>query len=219
MTDLIEVKTADRRKARRMYCRITSEKSMNVRQLSDLCGATFSNVLWRLSAGYRLKDALFMTTETARRVGNQKHGLSGTKAHSIWEGMHHRCRHHEHYAGRGIKVCEEWSTFEQFYRDMGDPPTAQHTPERDDGTKGYSKGNCRWATMLEQSRNTTRNVLFTYKGETKCVSAWAEEVGINERTMRGRIARGFPEEMVVSGEDFRGKDCKAIAMKRYGVVI
>lgn len=218
MTDL-EVKTADSRKPRRMYCRITSDKSMNMKQLSELCGASYKNVLWRLSAGYSLKDSLFMTTETARRVGNQKHGLSGTRAYSIWEGMTQRCRHHEHYAGRGIKVCESWSSFENFYSDMGDPPTEHHTLERNDGTKGYAKENCRWATMLEQSRNTSRNVLFTYRGETKCISAWAEKVGINERTMRGRIARGFPEEMVFSGEDFRGKDCKAIAMERYGVFI
>jgi len=56
------------------------------------------------------------------------------------------------YGGRGIKVCEEWKDFMQFYRDMGIRPD-NHSLERIDVNKGYSKNNCEWATKSKQCLN------------------------------------------------------------------
>lgn len=56
------------------------------------------------------------------------------------------------YGGRGITVCKQWLDFKQFLLDMGVKP-AGLTLERDDNSKGYEPGNCRWATRTEQNRN------------------------------------------------------------------
>jgi hypothetical protein len=58
------------------------------------------------------------------------------------------------YQAKGIQVCERWrNSVAAFVEDMGHRPTAKHTVDRIDNSKGYEPGNCRWATMQEQCRN------------------------------------------------------------------
>lgn len=84
------------------------------------------------------------------------------KIYRTWMGMKNRChcptsKAYELYGMKGIFVCDEWHRFENFYKDMGDPPTKRHSIDRIDPTKGYSKNNCRWVTFAEQGRNKTKN--------------------------------------------------------------
>ena len=58
------------------------------------------------------------------------------------------------YGGRGITVCDRWKNdLWSFESDMGEKPSPQHTIDRINNDKGYSPGNCRWATKKEQSAN------------------------------------------------------------------
>jgi len=66
--------------------------------------------------------------------------------------MNPRGSHYYLYGGRGITVCDRWLAFENFLIDMGKRP-ANRTLDRINNDGNYEPGNCRWATVLEQSRN------------------------------------------------------------------
>jgi len=126
---------------------------------------------------------------------------------AIYSGMHKRCEVSEtigyaRYGGAGISVSKEWSTLKSFSYDMyasytkhvekhGEQNT---TIDRIDNTKGYSKGNCRWATIKQQACNRKNNILVTIQEETKVLSQWVEELNLNYGTVYSRIKRGWKPE-------------------------
>jgi hypothetical protein len=119
------------------------------------------------------------------------HEACGHPLFHVWNGMMARCNNKKHqqyadYGGRGIKVCERWRDPWKFFEDMGERPDGA-TLERVNNGKGYDPENCRWATRKEQMRNKRTNRLIRFRGQTKPLSQWAEEVEISEATIRDRI--------------------------------
>lgn len=92
---------------------------------------------------------------------SKSHGRTNTLEYSTWLAMRKRCENpkadnYERYGGRGIKVCERWKKFKNFYADMGMRPSEEYTIDRIDNDRGYEPGNCRWATYSEQNSNKRR---------------------------------------------------------------
>ncbi|MCK4499607.1 hypothetical protein KAU11_03870 [Candidatus Babeliales bacterium] len=96
-----------------------------------------------------------------KRKSREKHGMSNTSIYRIWVNMQRRCNYpkdpsYKYYGGRGIKVCERWNSFKNFYLDMGDKPEGL-TLERKDNNGNYEPGNCEWASRKTQTRNSRPN--------------------------------------------------------------
>lgn len=138
---------------------------------------------------------------TSERMSTHKQ--SGTRTHRIWKGIVSRCTipsasGFHNYGGRGIRVSEQWRSFENFLRDMGVCPSSTHSIDRIDNDGDYCAENCRWATRREQSRNHRGNHMITANGETLCVKDWADRLGICEASIRGRLKRGWDPAFAVT---------------------
>ena len=95
----------------------------------------------------------------------------------------------KNYGGRGIKVCDEWSnSFEAFYDwAMSNGYSEKLTIDRIDVNGDYFPENCRWATVKEQQRNTTRNHHVTAFGKTMTIAEWSEHTGISPGVIKDRL--------------------------------
>lgn len=133
----------------------------------------------------------------------RNHGMSRTSEHNTWKTMKQRCcnpnsKAFSRYGGNGITICERWKSFDNFYADMGPKPSASHSVDRIDGSKGYCPENCRWATPKEQSQNRAFVRMVTFQGETLCLTDWASKVGIDFKTLYSRLSYGWSIELALT---------------------
>jgi hypothetical protein len=138
---------------------------------------------------------------TAKRmaVSARKHGGSKSPEYRAWVGMRRRCRDSgergKHWAGRGIRVCEEWEkSFEAFLAHVGSRPSEEHSLDRVNNDGNYEPGNVRWATQKQQMRNRRSVHLVMYQGRTQTISEWADELRIPTRVIGQRLLSGWSDE-------------------------
>lgn len=108
----------------------------------------------RLIPGNRLKSG---ETTKCHRCRVKTHGMSSTDTFRIWTGILRRCtnpvfKYYKYYGGRGIKVCDRWLKFENFFSDMGHRPQGLQI-DRIDNDGNYESSNCRWVTPKENNAN------------------------------------------------------------------
>lgn len=131
------------------------------------------------------------------------HGRSKTKVWRVWLSIRMRCDNprnskYEYYGGRGIRVCDRWRSFENFFFDMGEPPSARHSIDRFPNNNGnYEPGNCRWATADQQMRNTSKNINVTIDDKTMCVMDWAHLSGVDSKLIYHRLKAGWDERRAI----------------------
>lgn len=137
-----------------------------------------------------IKKAVAITHGCSRRMC----GHSRTAAYQAWLNMKSRCGNPKRvnfskYGGRGIVVCQRWlASFQNFLDDMGEPPKGMEL-DRINNDGNYEPGNCKWSTETMQARNRSTNLMVTFNGETLCLAAWSERLGIHRRTLQNRLAR------------------------------
>lgn len=122
------------------------------------CGVVKPVVLAKLKSGRTKSCGL------CKNSPRYKHGMYGTPFYTVWENMLNRCRNGDnpYYGARGIKVCDEWHDFKNFYRDMFTDYAEGLTLERVDVDKGYDIDNCIWDTHTTQVHNRRK-----FRGNSK----------------------------------------------------
>ena len=137
-------------------------------------------------------------------VGNlfKTHGMRNHPIYRVWANMIGRCENknntaYERYGGRGIIVCESWHVFENFFRDMGNPPLGM-TLNRINNDGNYEHNNCNWVTRKMQARNRKSNKMLTFDNKTCLVVEWAEMLNIPERILYKRLYRGWSVERTLT---------------------
>ena len=99
------------------------------------------------------------------------------------------------YCDRGITISEEFLTFDSFLEVMGERPPGGSI-DRIDNNGNSSPDNCRWATMTQQNRNKRSNIMIEYQGKSKCISEWAEELGMTHHIILQRYNRDMTPEQI-----------------------
>ena len=138
----------------------------------------------------------------------KKYSSDGTyrneRVYRIFHNMKSRCylpsfSRYEYYGGRGIKICNEWlNSFDSFYNwAMASGYRNDLDIDRIDNNGNYEPNNCRWVTAKIQNNNTRKNHYYTYKGETKSVSQWADQYHIHRCVLNNRLRRGWSFEDAV----------------------
>lgn len=138
---------------------------------------------------------------------NSTHRLSKLPLYSVWNNIRKRCydkkiRQYKDYGGRGIRMYAKWrynpAAFIKWCENNGWRKGLQVDREDNDGH--YYPSNIRFITHKEQQRNTRKNVLYTYNGETKCLSEWAESLGVSYRMIMSRLRRKWSIHDALFGE-------------------
>jgi hypothetical protein len=116
------------------------------------CGTTKS-----IRGSHLAREQTRACRKCSARGRNKKHGMTGTPVYQAWQNMKDRCCNPKNpgyadYGGRGIKVCDRWLAFLNFYADMGDRPDGLSL-DRIDPNGDYEPANCRWADNFVQQQN------------------------------------------------------------------
>ena len=160
-----------------------------------------------LVRGSNLRTGAVKSCGCSKRTSprNRTHGESQSKLYRHWKSMIYRCtrpsdRAYKWYGGRGIKVCDEWQTYEGF-KDwvQRTRPDETYTVERVDVDGDYCPGNCTWIPMSKQANNRTSCVRICHKGVTKNLTEWCRELGLEYKLVHNRMFKlGWDFERAIS---------------------
>lgn len=122
----------------------------------------------------------------------KRHGQRYTRIYRIWCGMKNRCSCHTSkdypkYGGRGISFSSSWSDFKNFYKDMSGTYKDNLTLERINNKKGYSKSNCKWATIKEQANNREHGYKKRIRNDDGTFKGTEVSVTIGDKTYKAVI--------------------------------
>lgn len=164
------------------------------------CGETTLVTSKNLRSGNTISCGCYKSNLVSKK--NSTHGLSNTREYEIWCGVIKRCKNkksssYQRYGGAGIRVCNRWLKFENFFADMGKPPTNKHTIDRIDSDGDYEPANCRWATRSEQNRNKSNCIYFDIYGVRMTVAETARYFKVDKSFIHSRLKKGILKKQIV----------------------
>ncbi len=123
------------------------------------CGNTTTVSVGNFNSGHT--KSCGCAFKEARQSRLDYHGMSKTKEFKAWSHIKDRCyneksKAYKYYGRKGVRMDAEWvDGFMNFYNHIGPCPDDgdKYSVDRIDTSKSYVKGNVRWATHTQQSRN------------------------------------------------------------------
>ena len=110
---------------------------------------------------------------------------------NIWHSMRARCRNvnDKYYGGKGIKVCDEWDSSYETFREwaLSNGYADNLTIDRINSNDNYYPENCRWATVKEQNNNNRANRIVEIDGVTKTFAQWCDYYNIPQYVAENRV--------------------------------
>ena len=147
----------------------TSEHNAAVWECRCECGRVINVTSNNLRTGHSTSCGCARKESTGRWLTqyNTKHGQSGTRLYTVWQGIKARTtnpnnKRYAAYGGRGIKLCDEWNdfnTFSEWAKASGydeDAPYGECTIDRIDVNGDHEPNNCRWVSLSVQAKNKRR---------------------------------------------------------------
>lgn len=150
------------------------------------------------------------------------------KLYRIYNDMHRRCeqpqrKSYEHYGGRGISVCTEWSgengydnfcdwSYQNGFRDNA--KRGELTIDRINNDGNYEPSNCRWVSEYVQANNRRNNHVVTILGRKTSLIEACRELKIPYRLVQSRLNRGWSENAsFVRKKGVSREEAEAIALQ------
>jgi hypothetical protein len=128
------------------------------------CGKTIRLNTSRITSNNPTKSCGCLRKEVllGNRCDPTRHGLHKHKLYSVFYAMHYRCYNKnaprfKYYGGKGVKVCEEWANFVDFYSWAVTSGYKEGLSiDRINPDSDYMPSNCRWITVSENTRRINR---------------------------------------------------------------
>lgn len=126
------------------------------------------------------------------------------RLYQIWDSMKKRCEwpgqnRYERYGGRGIRVCDEWQSYDTFRAWAVSHGYGKWVSlDRIDNDGNYEPRNCRWIPAGQQQWNSSRTIHLTLNGITKPLPQWSDELGFSRELLRTRRSQGWTDEQILT---------------------
>lgn len=139
-------------------------------------------------------------TGSKNRTHGHTIGSKVTRTYRMWMNMKARCENPAHvkfkyYGGKGVSIHPEWqNSFQAFLDDVGECPPGLEIDRWPDKNGNYEPGNVRYATGVQQARNTQRNLIVTVRGATGCFSELCELWNVDASRTYQRFRSGWDLE-------------------------
>ena len=146
----------------------------------------------------------------------KQHGLTAggkPRTFTICNGMKSRCYNpnavsYKNYGARGIKICDEWLTFEKFYNwAMSNGYADGLEIDRIDNDKGYCPENCRWVSRAFNRKHQRKTRYLEIFGVRLNISEWCKETKMSKSTAYRYLSKS--DEMFIKEIEKRIRAGKA----------
>lgn len=134
---------------------------------------------------------------------NFKNKWNNKRIKRIFDGMKRRCYNendydYRWYGAKGIKICDEWlnntKLFEKWALDNGYEDGL--TIDRIDENKDYCPENCRWITLVDNTKYKSTTSMIEVDGEVHSGKDWSKKLGLGINTINQYVKRYGLEDTI-----------------------